>query len=98
VGTTAIDAAGNAETAIDRFGAFVLVVSTPPDLGTSDLGTSDFGGAPDAPPAAMCGVDCLAQTNAICCLTCACNQDVPVCRPICGTGRLWDCELMRCTP
>lgn len=42
-----------------------------------------------------CDETCLAQEGAVCCTSCGCDGAV-ACRPRCGSGYTWDCEIGCC--
>lgn len=78
------------------------------DTGDDDGGgESDGGGGtdtvdlPDTPVEVDAGGDnacdpsCLSETMGVCCTTCGCDAEV-VCRPVCGSGYTWDCEIQCC--
>jgi hypothetical protein len=45
--------------------------------------------------AGQCDVACMSQADAVCCTTCGCTMPVS-CKPVCGSGTMWDCEIGCC--
>jgi hypothetical protein len=68
------------------------------DEGEPDMGGFDTGRVEDVSEdagEAVCSSACMSASGAECCLGCSCLGEV-VCRPECGSGFEWDCEIQCC--